>query len=88
MDFKVAGTKKGITAIQLDIKLKKLPANFLNDVFSKAKIAREQILKVMESAIQTPREEVSEHAPTIEIITIDKEKIGAVIGQGGKSFVE
>ncbi|MDG1989994.1 MAG: polyribonucleotide nucleotidyltransferase [Dehalococcoidia bacterium] len=84
MDFKVAGTKKGITAIQLDIKLKKLPANFLNDVFSKAKIAREQILKVMESAIQTPREEVSEHAPTIEIITIDKEKIGAVIGQGGK----
>jgi polyribonucleotide nucleotidyltransferase len=84
MDFKVAGTKQGITAIQLDMKLKKLPDNFLNDVFNKAKLAREQILKVMEKAIQSPREEVSEHAPTIEIITINKEKIGAVIGQGGK----
>ena len=84
MDFKVAGTKTGITAVQLDIKLKKLPDNFLTDVFGKAKQAREQILSVMNKSIQAPREAVSEFAPTIEKITIDKDKIGAVIGQGGK----
>ena len=84
MDFKVAGTKTGITAVQLDIKLKKLPDNFLTDVFGKAKQAREQILSVMNKSIQVPRETVSEFAPTIEKITIDKDKIGAVIGQGGK----
>ena len=84
MDFKIAGSNKGITAIQLDIKLKKLPEGFMVDVFSRAKNAREKILSIMEGAINKPRSEVSEFAPSIEIITVPKEKIGAVIGQGGK----
>jgi polyribonucleotide nucleotidyltransferase len=84
MDFKIAGSNKGITAIQLDIKLKKLPEGFMVDVFSRAKNAREKILSTMEVAINKPRSEVSEFAPSIEIITVPKEKIGAVIGQGGK----
>jgi polyribonucleotide nucleotidyltransferase len=84
MDFKIAGSNKGITAIQLDIKLKKLPEGFMVDVFSRAKNAREKILSIMEVAINKPRSEVSEFAPSIEIITVPKEKIGAVIGQGGK----
>ena len=61
-----------------------ISCNFLNDVFGRAKQAREKILEVMNKSIKAPREAVSEFAPTIEKITIDKDKIGAVIGQGGK----
>jgi len=84
MDFKVAGTERGVTAIQLDTKLKRLPADLLDTVFERAREARLQILGVMAEAIGEPREEVSEHAPKITIIHINPEKIGSVIGPGGK----
>ena len=84
MDFKVAGTASGITAIQLDIKLKELPADLLETVFERAKVARDQLLEVMADAIGEPREEVSQHAPKITILHVDPEKIGAIIGPGGK----
>ncbi|MCK9496670.1 MAG: polyribonucleotide nucleotidyltransferase [Dehalococcoidia bacterium] len=84
MDFKVAGTETGVTAVQLDIKLKKLPPNFLREVFSRARTARLEILDVMLKAIRDPREEVGTYAPKITIVHIDPSKIGAVIGPGGK----
>ncbi len=84
MDFKVAGTETGVTAVQLDIKLKKLPPNFLREVFARARTARLQILDVMLKAIQDPRDEVGTYAPKITIVHIDPSKIGAVIGPGGK----
>ncbi len=84
MDFKVAGTEDGVTAVQLDIKLKSLPDDFLDQVFEKARNARLKILDVMTSAIPEPREEVGTYAPKISIVKIDPEKIGAVIGPGGK----
>ncbi|MBM3141172.1 MAG: polyribonucleotide nucleotidyltransferase, partial [Chloroflexi bacterium] len=84
MDFKVAGTEGGVTAVQLDIKLPRLPANFLQEVFSRAREARMAILGVMTRAIATPREEVGEHAPKIMVVKIEPEKIGALIGPGGR----
>ncbi len=84
MDFKVAGTADGITAIQLDIKLQRLPAALLETVFADAKAARERILAAMAEAISEPREELSPYAPRTETIKIDREKIGAVIGPGGR----
>ncbi|MCK9486566.1 MAG: polyribonucleotide nucleotidyltransferase [Dehalococcoidia bacterium] len=84
MDFKVAGSEQGITAVQLDIKLKRLPENFLTEVFAKARDARLRILDVMLKAIHDPREEVGTYAPKITIVHIDPSKIGAVIGPGGK----
>jgi polyribonucleotide nucleotidyltransferase len=84
MDFKVAGTADGVTAVQLDIKLKSLPANFLDQVFDQARTARLKILEVMTAAIAEPREEVGTYAPKISIVKIDPTKIGAVIGPGGK----
>jgi len=84
MDFKVAGTAEGITAIQLDIKLQQLPQDMLETVFRDAKVAREKILAVMAEAIAEPREELSQYAPRTETIKIDREKIGTVIGPGGR----
>ena len=84
MDFKVAGTAEGVTAVQLDIKLKSLPADFLDQVFDQARNARLKILEVMTEAIPEPREEVGTYAPKISIVKINPEKIGAVIGPGGK----
>ncbi|RLT38034.1 MAG: polyribonucleotide nucleotidyltransferase [Chloroflexi bacterium] len=84
MDFKVAGTETGVTAVQLDIKLKKLPADFLVQVFSRAREARMHIMGVMLEALPAPREEVGEFAPKITSIKIDPSKIGAVIGPGGR----
>jgi polyribonucleotide nucleotidyltransferase len=84
MDFKVAGSETGVTAVQLDIKLKRLPPNFLKEVFAKARTARLEILKVMLAAIHDPRDEVGTYAPKITIVHIDPSKIGAVIGPGGK----
>ena len=84
MDFKVAGTETGVTAVQLDIKLKKLPPNFLKEVFAKARTARLTILDVMLKAIHDPRDAVGTYAPKITIVHIDPSKIGAVIGPGGK----
>lgn len=84
MDFKVAGTEAGVTAVQLDIKLSALPSDFMNEVFSKARDARMEILDIMGNAIEMPREEVGAFAPKISVVRIDPAKIGAVIGPGGR----
>jgi len=84
MDFKVAGTANGVTAVQLDIKLQSLPDGLFEQVFSQARTARLQILEVMLAAIAQPREELSQYAPRMEVIKIDREKIGALIGPGGR----
>ncbi len=84
MDFKVAGTDSGITAIQLDVKIKGLNIAQIKETFERAKIARLEILQKMLSVIPTSREEVSAFAPKIEIVKIPVEKIGEVIGPGGK----
>jgi len=84
MDFKVAGTKNGITAIQLDVKVDKLTVEMISEVFEKALAARTKILEVIEGAISEHRKEVSEFAPKIQMVKIDPEKIGGLIGPGGK----
>ncbi len=84
MDFKVAGTEKGITALQLDVKTLKLTDKMLAKALIQAKEARMQILDVMLSAIKSPNAKVSAHAPKIEIIKIPVESIGELIGPGGR----
>ena len=83
MDFKVAGTKKGITALQMDIKIKGVTKDILKKALAQAKKARLEILDVMAKAIDSPRKEVSKYAPKIETFNIDPEKIKDVIGRGG-----
>lgn len=84
MDFKVAGTKNGITAIQMDIKLDGIPVKILEEALSKAKNARLQILDKILATIPASRKSVSKHAPTIILVKIDPSKIGDVIGSGGR----
>lgn len=84
MDFKVAGTAQGITALQMDIKISGIPHEVMVQALAQAKEARMEILGVIESAISGPREKLSDYAPRMETIKIDTEKIGAVIGPGGK----
>ncbi|MEA3273060.1 MAG: polyribonucleotide nucleotidyltransferase [Patescibacteria group bacterium] len=84
MDFKVAGTKKGITALQMDIKVKGLSFEILKDALKAAKKGRLDILKKMLATIDKPREEMSPHAPRVEKITINPDQIRDVIGPGGK----
>jgi polyribonucleotide nucleotidyltransferase len=84
MDFKVAGTKKGITAIQVDIKLSGLSNKIIKEALEITKRGRMEILEVMAGAIEKPREELSEFAPKIITISIDVDKIKDVIGSGGK----
>jgi len=84
MDFKVAGTSKGVTAIQLDIKLNGIGLNIVGETLKQAKEAREKILAIMAKAIGEPRKELSEYAPRIITMQIDTEKIRDVIGSGGK----
>ncbi len=88
MDLKVAGTSDGITAIQLDIKVKGLTLEILKQGLEKAKEARNKILAKMNEAISLPRKELSPLAPKILTIKIDPEKIGDVIGSGGKIINE
>ena len=89
MDFKVAGTHDGITAIQMDIKIHGLTRQIVEEAISRCKDAREYILtEVMEKAIAAPREHVNEYAPKIIQIQIDPEKIGDVVGQRGKTINE
>ena len=83
MDFKVAGTRKGICAMQMDIKIKGVTKQILSEALAQAKKARMQILDVMESAIKEPRKELSKYAPKIAQIHINPEKIKDVIGRGG-----
>ena len=88
MDFKVAGTKKGITALQLDIKLGGIGMNIVEEILAKAKEAREKILAVMAKAIAEPRKEMSPYAPRIYTLQINPDKIRDVIGPGGKMINE
>ena len=83
MDFKVAGTRAGITALQMDIKIKGVTKEILSEALAQAKKARLEILDVMHEAIEEPRKEVSKYAPKIETFNIDPEKIKDVIGRGG-----
>lgn len=84
MDLKIAGTEEGITAIQLDIKVQGLTLNILKEGFERAKKARFEILEKMNAAISNPRPQVSPLAPKILTIKINPEKIGEVIGAGGR----
>jgi polyribonucleotide nucleotidyltransferase len=86
MDFKVAGTAEGITALQMDIKITGVTLEILRDALAQANEGRLFILGKMAEAIDGPREELSKHAPRIEAIKIDQEKIGAVIGKGGETI--
>ncbi|HEV7563025.1 MAG TPA: polyribonucleotide nucleotidyltransferase, partial [Solirubrobacterales bacterium] len=86
MDFKVAGTADGITALQMDIKITGVTFEILEDALEQALKGRQFILGKMAEAIDGPREQLSKHAPAIESIKIDPEKIGAVIGKGGETI--
>jgi polyribonucleotide nucleotidyltransferase len=86
MDFKVAGTEDGITALQMDIKITGVTFEILEDALEQALKGRQFILGKMAEAIDGPREKLSQHAPAIESIKIDPEKIGAVIGKGGETI--
>ncbi len=86
MDFKIAGTEKGITAIQLDIKAEGLPHDIMVAAMEKARQARLKILGIMKQTIDKPREQLSVYAPKIVSIKIDPEYIGKVIGPSGKTI--
>ena len=88
MDFKVAGTREGICAMQMDIKIKGVSREILTEALEQAKKARMQILDVMEACIEKPREELSKYAPKIETIRINPEKIKDVIGRGGEMITK
>jgi polyribonucleotide nucleotidyltransferase len=85
MDFKVAGTRAGITALQMDIKIAGLSYEVLTEAMEQARQARMQILDVIEAAIPEPRAEMSPYAPRITIMQVAPDKLGAVIGPGGKT---
>ena len=84
MDFKVAGTREGITAIQMDIKVEGIKKEILEVALERAKVARFEILDHLATTIEKPRAELSKYAPIIHMISIDPERIGEVIGAGGK----
>jgi polyribonucleotide nucleotidyltransferase len=86
MDFKVAGTSEGITALQMDIKITGVTFEILTDALEQALKGRLFILEKMAETIDGPREELSEYAPRITTIHIDPEKIGALIGKGGETI--
>jgi polyribonucleotide nucleotidyltransferase len=86
MDFKVAGTREGITAIQMDIKISGITFEILSTALGKARIARNKILDIMEQTIEKPRAELSRYAPRILTLTIPAEKIGLVIGPAGRTI--
>jgi polyribonucleotide nucleotidyltransferase len=86
MDFKIAGTNGGITAIQLDVKNKGLTAKMIKDIFAQGKKARLEILAAMNKIIEKPRHEVSRYAPKVVVLTPPPDKIGEIIGPGGKNI--
>lgn len=86
MDFKVAGTKDGITALQMDIKIKELSREIMEKALEQAKKGRLHILEKMASVISVPKKELSRYAPSITTIQISPDKIGDVIGPGGKNI--
>ena len=86
MDFKVAGTAKGVTALQMDIKIDGLSRNILEEALTQAKVGRMHILESMLATLAEPREKLSEFAPKIVIVKINPDKIRDVIGPGGKQI--
>jgi polyribonucleotide nucleotidyltransferase len=84
MDFKIAGTRAGITAIQMELKMRGIPLDLVEKAVYKSREKRQEILAAMEKVIERPREELSKFAPSIKVIKIDPKKIGEVIGPGGK----
>ncbi|NMD04158.1 MAG: polyribonucleotide nucleotidyltransferase, partial [Bacteroidales bacterium] len=88
MDFKVAGTRDGITATQMDIKVEGLSYEILSKALEQAKKGRMHILDIMSKTISEPRPELKPHAPRIEMLSIPKDMIGALIGPGGKVIQE
>jgi len=88
MDFKMTGTREGVTAIQMDIKLNGIPSKLLPEIFDRSKSARLKILDLIDQAIQKPREQISKYAPRIEQVKIAPDQIGLVIGAGGKTIRE
>ncbi len=88
MDFKVAGTKGGITSLQMDIKITGITFEIMEQALNQAKEGRAHILQEMNKTIKSSRKEVSKHTPKIETITVDKKDIAAVIGKGGATIRE
>jgi len=88
MDFKVAGTRTGITAIQMDVKVGGIPLKILAEAFEKARAARYKILDLIEKEIGTPRASISPNAPEIISMKIKPDQIGLIIGTGGKTINE
>jgi polyribonucleotide nucleotidyltransferase len=86
MDCKIAGTEKGITGFQLDLKLKGIPFALMTETVEKARVARMHILAEMAKTLPAARTELSKYAPRIEVVRINPEKIGALIGPGGKNI--
>lgn len=86
MDFKVAGTEKGITALQLDVKTLNLTTAILEKALEQSKDARSQVMKLILSTLKTPRTTVSQYAPKIKVVKIPVDKIGEFIGPGGKNI--
>jgi polyribonucleotide nucleotidyltransferase len=86
MDCKIAGTEKGITGFQLDLKLRGIPHALMKETVEKARVARMKVLELMAATLAEPRKELSRYAPRIETIKINPEKIGALIGPGGKNI--
>ncbi|WP_270789085.1 polyribonucleotide nucleotidyltransferase [Enterococcus diestrammenae] len=86
MDFKVAGTREGITALQMDIKIQGITEQILTEALAQAKKARFEILDQLQTTLAEPRKELSQYAPKIEMIQIDPEKIKVVIGKGGDTI--
>ncbi|MBE6363300.1 MAG: polyribonucleotide nucleotidyltransferase [Lentisphaerae bacterium] len=86
MDFKVCGTREGITGFQLDLKLPGIPIDLLCEGMERDRVARLKILDVMEACIAEPRADISPRAPRIDVVKINPDKIGALIGPGGKNI--
>jgi len=86
MDFKVAGTERGVTSIQLDVKIEGLTLPIIEQVLERARVGRMYILEEMRQVISQPRSELSEYAPKLMILKIDPEQIGTVIGPAGKTI--
>jgi polyribonucleotide nucleotidyltransferase len=86
MDFKVAGTRDGITALQMDMKITGVSAQLLKEALDQARRGRVEILDIMREAIAEPRPEVSDYAPRVEVLQIPTDKIGLLIGPGGKTI--
>ena len=86
MDFKVTGTRKGVTALQMDIKIKGLTSELMSEALTQAKDAREHILQIMLETIPAPRPELKDFTPRITSVKVPVDKIGAIIGPGGKNI--